>query len=152
MTQQAVQKDFETRMQAAVDALTREFAGVRTGRANAALLTCLTGGGYLPVVACVAGDRRGRIYNVNADQMAVACAAGLQADRLIFLTDVAGVKGADGVVIRWLAVREIAGMIREAVIAGGMLPKLEACESALRGGVNRVRILPADHAEGSDNA
>ena len=51
----------------------------------------LAGGGYLPVVACVAGDRQGRVYNVNADQMAVACAAAFGARQLIFLTDVEGV-------------------------------------------------------------
>src|SRR5262249_43080465 len=57
-------------------------------RSNPGLLHLLTQGGYLPVVACVAGDRQGNIYNVNADQMAVACAIGYGADQLVFLTDV----------------------------------------------------------------
>ncbi len=79
--------------------------------------------------------------------MAAACAAGCQADALIFLTDVAGVKGADGSIIRWLAASEIAQLVQSAVIRGGMLPKLEACQDALRSGVGRVRILPAAEAE-----
>ena len=60
--------------------------------------TCWSANGYLPVVACVAGDRQGNIYNVNADQMAVACAAAFGAEQLIFLTDVEGVLdgGEDG--------------------------------------------------------
>jgi acetylglutamate kinase len=56
---------------------------------------------------------------------------------------VAGVKGADGTVIRWLSVSDIPQMVKSAVIQGGMLPKLEACQDALRSGVHRVRILPA---------
>ena len=58
---------------------------------NPALLHLLTANGYVPVVACVAGDRQGQVFNVNADQMAVACAAGFGARQLIFLTDVEGV-------------------------------------------------------------
>jgi len=71
----------------------------RPVRCNPELLTVLVEGGFLPVVACVAGDRAGRIFNVNADQMAVACASGFRADRLYFLTDVDGVRDASGTVI-----------------------------------------------------
>jgi acetylglutamate kinase len=101
----------------------------------------------IPVMSSLALGSDGEYYNVNADQMAAACAAGCGADALIFLTDVAGVKDADGAVMRWLTLPQIPGLVKDLVIRGGMLPKLEACESALRGGVNRVRILPADHAE-----
>lgn len=97
----------------------------------------------VPVISSLALGSDGEYYNVNADQMASACATGCQANALIFLTDVAGVKDADGVVIRWLAVSTIPQLVRDAVIAGGMLPKLQACQDALRSGVNRVRILPA---------
>jgi acetylglutamate kinase len=72
---------------------------------------------------------------------------GCQASALIFLTDVAGVKDADGAVIRWLGVSQIAGLVETAVVKGGMLPKLEACRHALSKGVGRVRILPAAEAE-----
>ncbi len=63
----------------------------RVTSADPALFETLLGRGFLPVVACVAGDREGLFYNVNADQMAVACAVAFGADQLIFLTDVAGV-------------------------------------------------------------
>ena len=81
----------------------------RPVRFNAALLDCLTDARFLPVVACVAGDRQGRIYNVNADQMAVACAAGFRAERLVFLTDVDGVLGADKQLLPLLSLSESRG-------------------------------------------
>ena len=56
----------------------------RVTKSNAALLNLLVANGYIPVVACVAGDRAGNIYNVNADQMAVACAAGFRCRRSLF--------------------------------------------------------------------
>ena len=83
-----------------------------------------------------------RHYNVNADQMAAACAIACQADALIFLTDVAGVKQADGSVMPRLNTAEVPAMIEGAVISGGMMPKLEASTGALKRGVGRVRILP----------
>ncbi len=102
--------------------------------------------GGIPVISSLALGSDGEYYNVNADQMAAACAAGCGADALIFLTDVAGVKGADGTVIRWLHMKDIATLVKDAVVRGGMLPKLQACQEALRSGVGRVRILPASEA------
>jgi acetylglutamate kinase len=101
----------------------------------------------IPVLSSVALGSDGEYYNVNADQMASACAVACRADTLIFLTDVAGVKGADGEVIPWLTTKQVPALIADSVIAGGMLPKLEACCSALRQGIARVRILPASQAE-----
>ena len=103
--------------------------------------------GGIPVLSSVALGSDGQYYNVNADQMAAACAIACQADTLIFLTDVPGVKQADGAVIPWLNTTEVKGLIEESVISGGMLPKLEACTHALRRGVGRVRILPAAQAD-----
>jgi acetylglutamate kinase len=99
------------------------------------------------VLSSLALGSDGEYYNVNADQMASACAVACHADTLIFLTDVPGVKGADGLVIPWLKTKDVAGLVQESVIGGGMLPKLEACNQALRKGVGRVRILPAARAE-----
>ena len=103
--------------------------------------------GCVPVISSVALGSDGQYYNVNADQMAAACAIACQADALIFLTDVPGVKQADGTVIPWLSTKEVAGLVQGSVISGGMLPKLEACTNALKHGVGRVRILPAAQAE-----
>jgi acetylglutamate kinase len=88
----------------------------------------------------------GEYYNINADEMASACAVAAHADALVFLTDVPGVRGADGQVMRWLSVDQIAPLTRDAIISGGMLPKLGACREALLHGVKRVRILPAEEA------
>ena len=101
----------------------------------------------IPVISSLALGSDGEYYNVNADQMASACASGCQANALIFLTDVEGVKGADGTVIRWLTTSDIPQLVASSVVGGGMLPKLQACQDALRSGVHRVRILPALEAE-----
>ncbi len=103
--------------------------------------------GGIPVLSSVALGSDGEYYNVNADQMAAACAVASHADTLIFLTDVAGVKNAQGMVMPWLNTKQISAMVESAEIAGGMLPKLEACGQALRKGVGRVRILPAAQAD-----
>jgi acetylglutamate kinase len=103
--------------------------------------------GGIPVLSSVALGGDGEYYNVNADQMAAACAIACQADALIFLTDVPGVKQADGSVMPRLNTKQVAGLIEESAISGGMLPKLEACTQALKRGVGRVRILPAAQAD-----
>ncbi|HEY0795329.1 MAG TPA: acetylglutamate kinase [Acidisarcina sp.] len=102
--------------------------------------------GSVPVLSSMALGFDGQYYNINADEMAAACAVCCNADALVFLTDVPGVRGADGDVMRWLTVDQIAVLIKDSVISGGMLPKLSACREALLAGVRRVRILPADAA------
>jgi acetylglutamate kinase len=103
--------------------------------------------GGIPVLSCLALGSDGEYYNVNADQMASACAVACRADTLIFLTDVPGVKDAQGSVIPWLNTDQVPALIANSVVAGGMLPKLEACRNALKRGVGRVRILPATEVE-----
>ncbi len=102
--------------------------------------------GAVPVISSIALGFDGEYYNVNADEMASACAIATKADALVFLTDVPGVKGADGNVMRWLSLRQIPELERAMVVSGGMLPKLNACREALTHGVKRVRILPAEMA------
>jgi acetylglutamate kinase len=120
----------------------------RPVRTNPELLHLLTRNAYVPVVACVAGDRQGRIYNVNADQMAVACATGFGADRLIFLTDVDGVRGAEGGVLPTLTPADCEGLISAGVATGGMQAKLNAATDAIRNGIAEVIIAPGafEHA------
>jgi len=114
----------------------------RVTRSNPELLHVLVANGFVPVVACVAGDRQGVIYNVNADQMAVACAAAFGADQLIFLTDVEGVLDASKQVRPLLTARDSEDLIGTGVATGGMQAKLNAALAALRGGVGQVRIAP----------
>ncbi len=102
--------------------------------------------GAVPVISSIALGFDGEYYNINADEMASACAVCTHADALVFLTDVPGVKGADGNVMRWLSLKQIPELERALVVSGGMLPKLNACRAALTHGVKRVRILPADAA------
>ncbi|GAC1649857.1 MAG: acetylglutamate kinase [Acidobacteriaceae bacterium] len=100
----------------------------------------------VPVISSLALGYDGEYYNVNADEMASACATACKANALVFLTDVAGVKGEDGNIIRWLSTRSVSELRDSSVVSGGMLPKLNACQQALTSGVGRVRILPMDRA------
>jgi len=102
--------------------------------------------GAVPVISSIALGFDGEYYNINADEMAAACAICTHADTLVFLTDVPGVKGVDGKVMRWLTLSEIPALEKQQIVSGGMLPKLNACKSALTHGVKRVRILPAEAA------
>ena len=102
--------------------------------------------GAVPVISSIALGFDGEYYNINADEMASACAIATKADALVFLTDIPGVKGADGNVMRWLSLKQIPELERAMVVSGGMLPKLNACREALTHGVKRVRILPAEAA------
>ena len=138
------------------DAETRDTAlMVLGGGVNKALVASLGSHGQ-PAVGLSGGDglvfraRKKRtapdlgfVGEINADEMAAACAGACKADALVFLTDVPGVLGADGSVMRWLSIDQIAELTRDEVITGGMLPKLSACREALLNGVKRVRILPA---------
>jgi acetylglutamate kinase len=102
--------------------------------------------GAVPVISSIALGFDGEYYNINADEMASACAICTKADALVFLTDVPGVKGIDGNVMRWLSLKEVPALEAAAIVSGGMLPKLNACKDALLHGVKRVRILPAESA------
>lgn len=106
------------------------------------LLVLLVREGYLPVVACVAGDAQGHIFNVNADQMAVACAASFGVRKLLFLTDVDGVRDGQGVTREVLTAAEARELIQAGIATGGMRAKLEAAISALDAGVEEVFIAP----------
>jgi acetylglutamate kinase len=114
----------------------------RVTSSNPALLELLTAHGYLPVVACLAGDSAGNFYNVNGDQMAVACAAGYQAEKLIFLTDVPGVLDAEGICLPALTLKDIERLIATGVAKGGMQAKLNAASSAIEQGIGSVLIVP----------
>ncbi len=117
----------------------------RVGRpvaVNRAYFDLLLGSRIVPVVASIALAEDDQACNVNADQMASACAWGTGSAALVYLTDVAGVLGPDRAVIHSLN-RDGVGRLRACgALSGGMLPKTEACLEALERGVPRVHILP----------
>lgn len=113
-------------------------------RSDAALLNLLTGNSYLPVVACVAGDRQGRFYNVNADQMAASLAAAIQPEKILFLTDVEGVRGESDSVYSTLAPFQCRELIDSGVVTGGMRAKIEAAMAALEAGIGEIVIARGD--------
>lgn len=110
-------------------------------------LEAIWAAGGVSVLCSMALGPQGEYYNVNADQAAAACAGACHADFLVFLTDVPGVKDAGGAVIPRLSATEAEGLVSDLVVSGGMLPKLEACQHALRHGVGRVCIVPAQQAQ-----
>ncbi len=123
--------------------LDAQFGAVgRPVGSDGSLVHLLTSNGYLPVIACIGGDAAGHIYNVNADQMAGACAAGFGADALYFLTDVEGVRLQDGTTATSLTPAGIARLIGDGVATGGMQAKLEAAAKAITSGTRRVVIAP----------
>jgi acetylglutamate kinase len=115
------------------------FVGKPIGT-DGALLRLLGKAGYVPVVACIAADSHGTIYNVNADEMAVSCAIGWHADRLVFLTDVPGVKNDRDQVISALTRKGVKELIQSGRAHGGMRAKLEAAIGALDQGLDEVTI------------
>ena len=108
---------------------------------NADLLRDLFDKGIVPVIAPIGAGRDGETFNVNGDTAAGAIAAALEADRLLLLTDVAGVKNAAGEVQEQLSAETIREMTEDGVIAGGMIPKTETALAAIEGGVRGVVIL-----------
>ncbi|MEN8891733.1 acetylglutamate kinase [Planktotalea arctica] len=95
----------------------------------------------IPVIAPLGTGRNGETFNVNGDTAAGAIAASLKADRLLLLTDVAGVKDGTGEVVTELTAAQIREMTADGTIAGGMIPKTETALDAIAGGVRAVVIL-----------
>ena len=115
---------------------------------NVGFLHGLQGTKTIPVIAPIGTGRNGETYNVNGDTAAGAIAAALQADRLLLLTDVAGVKGADDNVITEITPDAIRSLTAEGVIRGGMIPKTQTALDAVEAGVRAAIILDgrAPHA------
>jgi acetylglutamate kinase len=108
------------------------------------MLERLLAEGLIPVVATIGADASGQAYNINADTVAGALAEALLAEKLVFLTDIEGLRGvADDptTVIQQASVDVIDEIVRSGNAQGGMLPKVEACVRAVRAGVNRAHIL-----------
>ena len=108
---------------------------------NPDFLRSLAEAGTIPVIAPIGAGRNGETFNVNGDTAAGAIAASLNADRLLLLTDVAGVKDGDGNVLAELTPTQVRDLTASGVIAGGMIPKTETALDAMEGGVRAVVIL-----------
>ena len=108
------------------------------------MLQRLVAEGIIPVVATIGADEAGQAYNINADTVAGALAEALQAEKLIFLTDVEGLRVVPddpSTLIHQASLDVVAEILRGGGAVGGMKPKIEACAQAVRGGVGRAHIL-----------
>jgi acetylglutamate kinase len=108
---------------------------------NPGFLTSLHEADIIPVIAPIGAGRDGETFNVNGDTAAGAIAGSLKADRLLLLTDVAGVKDASGEVVTELTPEQIRRLTDDGIIAGGMIPKTETALQAIADGVRAVVIL-----------
>lgn len=117
------------------------FVG-KPSKVNLSFFDMIIGAGLVPVVSSIALGRDSQLYNINADQMASACAWGARCTSLVYLTDVPGVKGENGDVIVSLNKSQIIDLRTRGILSGGMLPKTSSCLEALDRGVGTVHILP----------
>lgn len=108
---------------------------------DARLIHTLIEKDFVPVIASLAADDEGGIYNVNADTVASAIAAEMKAEKLIMATNVDGVMNADKVVQSRLRLDDVAEMMTSKAITGGMIPKVESAAKAVRTGVKSVHII-----------
>lgn len=109
-------------------------------RANPGILTDLLRD-FIPVVASLGVDEDGQPYNVNADEVAAALASALGADKLVYLTDVAGILDASGELIRTLTLAQAADLQASGALSEGMIPKLSSALDAVKSGVPKATIL-----------
>jgi acetylglutamate kinase len=116
--------------------LVGEVTEVRPGA-----IAALEQGGFIPVIAPVGVGEKGETYNINADLVAGAVAGALKAEKLILLTDQAGILDKDKNLIPTLNKKKVETMVNSGVIAGGMLPKTKSCFEALEAGCSKVHII-----------
>lgn len=100
--------------------------------------------GYIPVISSVATDENGEIFNINADTAAAKIAAALKAENLILMTDIRGLlrdKDDESTFIPEVDISEVPKLIREGIISGGMIPKIECCVESIRQGIEKALII-----------
>jgi acetylglutamate kinase len=108
------------------------------------ILRSLLDDGFVPVVATIGTDESGQAYNINADTVAGAIAESLDAEKLVYLTDIEGLRRVvdePASLIRQTTADELDALMADGTIAGGMIPKVESCVHAVRAGVRRAHIL-----------
>ena len=119
-------------------------------RVDARVLTTLMDARFVPVVASLAGDDDGNVYNVNADTVAEAIATTLRAQKLIFLTGAPGVlrdRNDPSTLVTFADPDDLAELMQSGALSGGMRPKVEACIRAATGGVERTHIVGGRHPD-----
>ena len=111
---------------------------------NPAIIQRLLAEELIPVVATIGLDGKGQAYNINADTVAGAIAEALQAEKLVYLTDIEGLRrdvNDAASLIRQTTAAELEALMADGTLTGGMIPKIESCRRAVRGGVRRAHIL-----------
>jgi acetylglutamate kinase len=108
---------------------------------DVSLLEMLSAKGFIPVVATIGVDETGALFNVNADTAAAAVAVALRAEKLISMTDVAGVLDGDASIIETIHADEAEGLIARGAVSGGMIPKVECCAAAALDGLKEALII-----------
>ncbi len=111
---------------------------------NVAPITDVLEKGYIPVISTVGCDKEGNVYNINADTAAAKIAGILGAESLISMTDIEGIlrdKDDPSTLISKILVSEAPQLVKEGVISGGMIPKVECCIDAIKSGVRKVFII-----------
>lgn len=116
------------------------FVGEVT-KVNTKIIEMLNEDEYIPVIAPIGVDDEGNSFNINADSVAEAVAEALHAEKLMYLTDVEGVKDINGDLIYKIHTGEVEGMIESGAITGGMIPKILGCKKAIENGVGKVHII-----------
>jgi acetylglutamate kinase len=110
-------------------------------KVNTDLISTLENGKYIPVIAPIGVGAEGESYNINADLVAGRVAASLNAEKLILLTDIDGVKDKNGTLLGSISVADLHRLIEEEAITGGMIPKVICCADALKEGVKKAHII-----------
>ncbi|SIT05050.1 N-acetylglutamate kinase [Thalassolituus maritimus] len=108
---------------------------------NTSLLNMLTNSDFIPVIAPIGVDEEGHSYNINADLVAGKVAEALQAEKLILLTNIAGLMDKEGKILTGLTTQQVDSLIEDGTIYGGMLPKIQCALDAVHGGVNSAHII-----------
>lgn len=127
------------------DTLTPEIIDVgmvgEVVKINPAVLTALEENNFIPVIAPVGVGVNGETFNINADLVAGRVAGALKAEKLILLTDIEGVKNKQGKLISTIDIDDVAGLINDGTISGGMIPKVTCCVDAINEGVKKAHII-----------
>jgi acetylglutamate kinase len=105
------------------------------------LLTKLREDNFIPVIAPIGVDKKGKTHNINADLVAGSVAAAIRAEKLLVLSDVKGIRDAKGHHLPTLSRKDMERMVKKKTISEGMLPKVLACLTALHGGVHKAHII-----------